>query len=313
MLQPAFGRFVKVLKPQGLPGIACTQEMLKSATASSDEMRMFMPCPEEPPVPESAIAGFCVALNTPVVNIEMLDVEPARAGILLAANDYGDLILLVRVSLVSSGEGVTFKFQGDPADFGNTAAALDAALSFSEGMGFLFDEDLLSQGNSSGRSRASKIWHSLCAGRPEPNAEVDVAKRKTPPPAAVPHAKASEIELTSTVQNGESKSPIKSTASASIADLLTQSFVESVDEVLRDETPREIAMGSQVLTKFRERRKSDRRSSTRKSEAHGEGAQVAVPPRPGSEILARVAIESERLGNEFVDDSGFLTRLLSSF
>ena len=81
-------------------------------------------------------------MNTPVVNIEDLEVGAARAAIVLSSADNGDLSLLVRVTLISTGRGVTFRFQEDPAQFGTPSAAIDSALSFAEGMGFLFDEEL---------------------------------------------------------------------------------------------------------------------------------------------------------------------------
>ncbi|MCP4038090.1 MAG: hypothetical protein GY944_17265 [bacterium] len=120
-----------------------------------------MPSSEDPVVAESAILGFCATLNAPVVNVDALDVGPGRAGILLSAGQYGGLNLWVRVSLISNGQGVTFKFQGDPGDFGDHRGALEAALSFAEGMGFLFEDDMLPQGGPSGRNRAHRIWTSL--------------------------------------------------------------------------------------------------------------------------------------------------------
>ena len=133
---------------------------------------MFMPTNEDARVAESAIVAFCTALNTPVVDIEGLGNAPARAGILLSTSQYGALDLWVRVRTISSGQGVTFKFQGDPADLGDPTAALAAALSFSEGMGFLFANDMIGEAGIAESGRAHRAWASLFEsggnGQPEP-------------------------------------------------------------------------------------------------------------------------------------------------
>ncbi len=247
---------------------------------------MFMPCSDEPLLAESAIVAFCVALNTPVVNIDALEVGPARAGIMIAAGESGELKLLVRVCLISSGEGVSFKFQGDPAEFRDAPAAIAAALSFSEGMGFLFEEDLLAGGGPAGRQRASKIWKSLCGLREEAKPKVAAAEPGGSTPTGV----------------------------ASRAGKATESSDAIVDPVLRVLSDRRAnGVGSPVLTKFR-------------SGPIAEGNAVALDgPLPrrqvmndslrklGSKEFGRVKLASERSNNEELDGSGFLTKLLSSF
>jgi hypothetical protein len=276
--------------------------MLKLRRDVSDGLRMFMPCSDAPAIAESAIAAFCASLNTPVLNIEMLEVGLARAGIMLAAQEYGQLVLLVRVSLMANGEGVTFQFQGDPADLGDAAGALEAALSFSEGMGFLFEEDLLCRGDRSGRARAFNIWNSLCnrredpIGAAEPTVVPEAARVAAPPPVARGPVPAAEIELTDAMLACEPGGPVENETIAQVADSLTQSFLELGGEEYAGDAPPEVAMGSPVLTKFRERREP-----------------AGAVRRPGSEELGRVAIETEELATEFVDDSGFLTRLLSCY
>jgi len=121
-------------------------------------------------VSEASLQAFCAAMNTPVVNIQELDVNPARAAIALCAGEYGETWLVVAVRSLASGEGVIFKYQGDPAEFGSEAAALEAGLSFAEGMGFIFDTDLMVGSESAGRKRAWKIWSSLIAPAGSPGA-----------------------------------------------------------------------------------------------------------------------------------------------
>jgi hypothetical protein len=270
--------------------------MLKEGRAGADGLRMFMPCSDEPLVAESAIVAFCAALNTPVLNIDALEVGPARAGIMIAAGNSGELNLLVRVCLLSSGEGVTFEFQGDPAEFGDAQAAMAAALSFSEGMGFLFEEDLMAEGAPAGRQRAIKIWKSLCS----PREEATPGDVSTPP-----------VESTRTESNPQPRAEIEP----------TQSF----DQMPASASPdgRKDSVGSPILTKFRgaavamgesaslpaptgkrNERRSEKRRQPRRRDTNDSSR------RRGSKELGRVKLASEV---EVRDESGFLTQLLISF
>jgi hypothetical protein len=247
---------------------------------------MFMPCSDESVVAESAIVAFCAALNTPVVNIDALEVGPARAGIMIAADESSELNLLVRVCLISSGEGVTFKFQGDPTEFRDSAAAIHAALSFSEGMGFLFEEDLLAGGGPAGRQRAIKIWKSLCGLREEAQPDLAAAVSEESSPTVAPNRPGPEAELSDAV--GDVMPPV------------------SIDR-------RVSALGSPLLTKFR-------RGPPSEGDAAAVGGrrsrrQETNDPllRPGSKEFGRVKLGSEKSTGEGPDGSGFLTKLLSSF
>lgn len=274
---------------------------------------MFVPCSDAPAVSESAIAAFCAGLNTPVVNIEMLEVGPARAGIMLAADTRGELNLMVRVSLISSGEGVTFKFQGDPMAYGGAASAMEAALSFSEGMGFLFEEDLLRQDDGQGRARALQIWTALCAGREKPMTEFDEFDLEVPSLQSAPSVPSLEIELTQEIPDPASNAGNGLAVGTPTGETLAQTFTESDGMGPPEETSPAAATGARVLTKFRGRRGERRGAGSVASTARGGDEQAEPPSRPGSEAFARVAIESGEIGAECVDDSGFLTRLLSSF
>lgn len=239
---------------------------------------MFMPCSDQAAVPESAILACCPALNSPVVNVEALDVGSARAAILLSADEYGELTLRVRVQMVSSRAGVTYRYQGNAADFGNANAALEAALSFSEGMGFLFDEDVMRDGTASSRRRAFKLWNSMLDAENKP--EVEVAEPM------------SEISLPSTEE--------------AVPELLLE-----LDGAL---TPEDEARAS-VLTKFRDKSEAESKPAPERKIRPPERSTAAgpSPELSGNGELGRIDLASEELGNEYVDVSGFLTRLLSSF
>lgn len=247
---------------------------------------MFMPCSDESVLAESAIVAFCAALNTPVVNIDALEVGPARAGIMIAADESSELNLLVRVCLISSGEGVTFKFQGDPTEFRDAAAAIHAALSFSEGMGFLFEEDLLAGGGPAGRQRAIKIWKSLCGLHEDAKPDLSAAASEESSPSVPASRPGPESEFSDAV--GDVMPPV------------------SIDR-------RVSAVGSPVLTKFR-------RGLPAEGGAAAVGAQMSRRQgmndplrRPGSKEFGRVKLASEKSTSEGPDGSGFLMQLLSSF
>lgn len=296
----AFFEIPKILKPQGLPRDPCTASKLKGAAILADRMRMFMPCTDAFTVAESSMLAFCAALNTPVINVDGLDVGPARAGILLSAGDYGDFVLVVRVALISNGQGVTFRFQGDPREFGDAAAAVDAALSFSEGMGFLFEEILVAGGPQAGRQRALKIWASLVSERAEASEPAPGTVRAPMHAVKTVAPKPVELELTdalAVVENVSMHLGAVDSAEALIAGSQTQTFYAANAAVPVDaaQVPEASVVGSRVLTKFRN------------------GASDEMGTDRASERLARIELTSEKLGGEAPDTSGFLTRLLSSF
>lgn len=254
---------------------------LKTPEKVADVRSMFMPCTDQADVPESAVLACCPALNSPVVNIDGLEIGSAKAAILLSADEYGDLLTLrVRVKRVPDGAGVTFRYQGNASDFGNASAAMAVAHNFAEGMGFLFDEDMMRNGTGSSRRRAFKLWNAILAkGSGGPTAEAGERAPKGPSPQRV----FAEAEATA--------EPV-----LDLEDALTLE-----DEAL-------------VLTKLRPKKSKPQSPSQRKIRPPSRMSQPAASSeRAGSGELGRVELAAEELGNEFVDVSGFLTRLLSSF
>ncbi len=253
---------------------------LKPPEKVADVRSMFMPCTDQAYAAESAILACCPALNSPVVNIEGLEVGSAEAAILLSADEYGDLTLRVRVKRVPDGAGVTFRYQGNASDFGNASAAMAVAHNFAEGMGFLFDEDMMRKGIGSSRRRAFELWNAILAqGSGGPATEAGERAPKGPSPQKA----FAEAEAT--------PEPV-----LDLEDALT----------LEDE--------AQVLTKLRPKKSKPQSPSQRKIRPPSRMSQpTASKERAGSGELGRMELSAEELGNEFVDVSGFLTRLLSSF
>ncbi len=144
---------------------------------------MFVPLasPEELAAPE--LRALRLSLNTPVVKLASLPVGPASAAIALHAAASG---LRVSVALRSErgGELLLFAPQ-DPAEAGSDPERLlDAALSFAERMGFLFDDDEVETRGEAGPCEAARIWRRF-AGLPEPAGSAPAPPQVSPgsPPA----------------------------------------------------------------------------------------------------------------------------------
>jgi hypothetical protein len=120
---------------------------------------MFSVSSEPVLLSEAGLHGLCVSLNTPVLNIDELPVGPARAGIVVFDGGYGAFELAIAIRSVETRQVLIYSFQGRIGKK-TPAQAMEVAANFAEGMGFLFDEDLVSS-SSDGRSRAMRLWLDL--------------------------------------------------------------------------------------------------------------------------------------------------------
>ena len=166
---------------------ACAGTSLKWGAGASDGKGMFRPTSEPLLLSQASLHGFCPSLNTPVVQLEGLPVAPARAAIVLHDAGYGELCLALGVASTDSGKSLVYVYQ-EPLDFDTTPEqAIDIALHFAEGMGFLFDDDLLSSGEGEGGVTALERWSELmgAAATPAPSdfdeSEFDESELEEPP------------------------------------------------------------------------------------------------------------------------------------
>ena len=142
---------------------------------------MFVPLasPEEAAAPE--LRALRLSLNSPVVTLAALPVGPASAAIALQAAPGG---LRVTVALRSERNGEPRLF--GPEDAGEAEPdperLLDAALSFAEQMGFLFDDDEVETRGEAGPREAARIWRRF-AGLADPGPQEAPAGEGLPPPA----------------------------------------------------------------------------------------------------------------------------------
>ena len=135
------------------------------------------------------LKGLRLSLNSPVVSIEELPVGPARAAIAVHEEVDGRPNLTVGVRSLRDGNVVLFSLEGDLREHSSLAVGIDAALSFGEGMGFLFDEDELEAVSvEEARPRALGLWHELmgpASGTPEAVSETPTALA-SPAPTSEP-------------------------------------------------------------------------------------------------------------------------------
>ena len=120
---------------------------------------MFLRDDEPILLTEGGIQGLCMSLNRAVLDLENLPAGPARAAILLHRDDSGEPALVVAIRSEVSRAVIRFAFEGELHP--ETDRAMDAGLQFAEGMGFLFDEDILAENLPAAARKALEAWCEL--------------------------------------------------------------------------------------------------------------------------------------------------------
>ena len=123
---------------------------------------MFRRLSEPLPLSEASLLALRPALNAPVLNIESLPVGPARAAIVVFAEEYGGIGLALGVRSDEGGQVAVFRNQEPIEASTKIADALEPALANAERMGFLFDEDIVENTpDGEGRALAMALWGRL--------------------------------------------------------------------------------------------------------------------------------------------------------
>jgi hypothetical protein len=135
-------------------------------------------CPLEAVCTE--LRALHVALNSPVVRQDPLPVGPASAAVALHSGVPG-----VSVAIRSVRTGQVAFFTTDLDSPPTPGMAVDAALSFAEALGFVFDEDEVGRDGVGGRA-AARLWCELIgeayqAADPAGTARSDAAGAGAPP------------------------------------------------------------------------------------------------------------------------------------
>jgi hypothetical protein len=161
---------------------------------------MFLPRATPLALTPERLLGLRVSLNTPVVSTEEVAPGPARAALAVHQDSAGRPTVTLAVRPVDSSGVVFYGLEEDLPGDAMLSVGVDAALSFGESLGFLFDDDTLQGGGRGARERAFALWCSVAgpppesaAGVPEADAAAEellledlVEEAEAAPPAAAP-------------------------------------------------------------------------------------------------------------------------------
>ncbi len=119
---------------------------------------MFQPAQSLAPLAGAKLERLRLSLNSPVVAVESLPVGPAAAGIAVHRLPGGALITIA-VRAVRGGQLLYFHPDETWREGESEELVLEAALSFAESMGFLFDDDPIERGADP--AQAAGLWASF--------------------------------------------------------------------------------------------------------------------------------------------------------
>lgn len=147
--------------------------------AEADKECMFQERLRPVTIGEGSVSAARLSLNAPIVSTPELTAGPARAAIVVVREE-GEERVVVLVRALASGRVVQYQMRDDDLR-GQTRIALDAALSFAESMGFLFDDEAVADQPEDFRQRTYARLRELTAvpgaapreRQPEPELEFD--------------------------------------------------------------------------------------------------------------------------------------------
>ncbi|MDJ0786669.1 MAG: hypothetical protein QNK05_07650 [Myxococcota bacterium] len=139
----------------------------------------FLRRSEAPQSRPEGVRDLRLSLNSPVITADDFPVGPSRAAILVHEEGDQRPNVTIAVRALKSGELAFWSYDGDLREESSVAVGVDGALSFGEGMGFLFDEPIAD------RERVLTLWHELLFDAPELDApELDAPEPDTLEPEA---------------------------------------------------------------------------------------------------------------------------------
>lgn len=127
---------------------------------------MFRRLSEPLPLSEASLLALRPALNAPVLNVGFLPVGPARAALVVFAEEYGAIGIAFGIRSVEGRQVAVLRNQETIEETAALSEALEPALAEAERMGFLFDEDMLADSSAAARTLAASLWAELM-GEPE--------------------------------------------------------------------------------------------------------------------------------------------------
>lgn len=223
------------------------------------------------------------SLNSPMVEVENLPSGPARAAIVVYRDEDEEHALQIWVRGESPEPLVAYGLAGELERGREIETAVDAALTFAEGMGFLFEDELL-RGGEDDRRTASRRLAQFRGIEPPP----EPVRVSAPQPARQP-AKAARPASKPTA---EAAPPLSRPPQAAAAKRPTTSGVEA---------PTGLAPPAEMpLTKFRRPRDAGPASGVVLKTAHGPA-------------VGRVRLVKRRRAAPTSERPGLLARLLGAF
>jgi hypothetical protein len=250
---------------------------------------MFFPRKRPIALRPEDLLGIRFSLNTPVIERADVPSGPARAAIAVHAGESGGRALSIGIRSLRSSSVALFGFRGDLDSERSVFDATEAALSFCEGMGFLFDDDEIEVAGPEAREEALHRWRALTQTSGEAELDGDEAD-------AFPGLEAEQPSPEILDESG---------------DYLLDPDLDVLPEPDLDALPEQAAIGSAAgnepiasgasptLSKFQMR--------------------SPAPPTPEAEdprgaALARIPLMKRRRSNEAADERpSFLLRILSGF
>lgn len=147
---------------------------------------MFFPVEAPPEGTGRELGGLRRSLNSPVVTIESLPVGPASAAIALHAGPPERPRVTIAIRSLQGQQVAFYCADEERAAFPTPALAIDAALSFAESMGFLFDDDDVEALGDEGPRRAARLWAEFISPGPEDVEELLLEDLADPTSGAAP-------------------------------------------------------------------------------------------------------------------------------
>ncbi len=121
------------------------------------------------------------SMNAPVVALEGLPVGPARAAVALHPGPEPRVTVALRST--RSGQMLFYCAGDELAELSSGGVVMDAALSFAESMGFLFDDDEVEIRGGEGPAQCARLWSEFIDESPERPPE---RPKRAPAPAPAP-------------------------------------------------------------------------------------------------------------------------------
>jgi len=262
---------------------------------------MFRRSSEPLGLSEASLLALRPALNAPVLNTDFLPVGPARAAVVVFAEEYGGIGLAIGVRSNEGGQIAVFRNQA-PIDANTQLTdALEPALAKAERMGFLFDEDMVeSVPDGQGRAQAMALWGDLM-GELETNPLSETAGKTMGAPADSA-ASLSGVDVTAPELLLDDVAPEELPEIS----LDLEDELETIDLVVPP-TP-----SDQRLSKFRNATPASAGNAAVSIDAADQPSLKMADPEPegGSELGRIPLVRVRREGTKRVP---FLARLLASF